>query len=106
MMSTFLKLVAENVLNKIEDGHVLKQFASTLSLKMLQISNNLRKAIFEFGVVDWKGHEVFAYEIDGLGGAKVYDDANLPSLISLPYLHFIEETNPTYLNTRKMLLSR
>ena len=34
------------------------------------------------------------------------DDANVPSLLSLPYLSFLPATDPTYLNTRKMLMSQ
>jgi uncharacterized protein len=33
------------------------------------------------------------------------DDANVPSLLSLPYLGAVAPTDPTYLNTRKMILS-
>ena len=33
------------------------------------------------------------------------DDANVPSLLSLPYLNAVKNTDPVYMNTRKMLLS-
>jgi meiotically up-regulated gene 157 (Mug157) protein len=33
------------------------------------------------------------------------DDANLPSLLSLPYLEFIDVNNPLYQTTRNYLLS-
>lgn len=33
------------------------------------------------------------------------DDANLPSLLSIPYLGFATNTNKTYINTRKYILS-
>ena len=33
------------------------------------------------------------------------DDANVPSLLSLPYLGAIEPDSPLYLNTRKVVLS-
>jgi len=33
------------------------------------------------------------------------DDANIPSILSLPYLGWCEKDDPLYLNTRKVLLS-
>ena len=45
------------------------------------------------------------YEVDGLGNALFMDDANVPSLLSLPYLGCVPADDPVYLNTRKMLLS-
>jgi len=49
---------------------------------------------------------VFAYETNGYGSRYVMDDANVPSLLSLPYLGFINKSDPLYVNTRNMLLSR
>lgn len=60
---------------------------------------------------------VFAYEADGFGNHSFMDDANVPSLLALPYLQSpvykgaLSVTDPTqkgyviYQNTRKMLLS-
>lgn len=33
------------------------------------------------------------------------DDANIPSLLSLPYLGYVEKNDEIYLNTRKFVLS-
>jgi len=49
---------------------------------------------------------VIAYEINGFGSYNVMDDANVPSIISLPYLigdHIGKKEE--YRNTRKLLLS-
>ena len=50
--------------------------------------------------------KVFAYEVNGFGSFNLMDDANVPSLLSLPYLvgNDVAETSE-YINTRKMLLS-
>lgn len=61
--------------------------------------------------------EVFAYEVDGFGNHTFMDDANVPSLLALPYLqssHFAGDLSvlntdkrgyTVYQNTRRMLLS-
>ena len=63
--------------------------------------------VWEHGVVTHKVYgEVFAYEVDGYGSQIMMDDANVPSLLALPILGFVETTNPVYQNTRKMLLKK
>lgn len=49
--------------------------------------------------------KVFVFEADGFGNHLFMDDANVPSLLSLPYLGCVSKTDPVYLNTRKMILS-
>lgn len=47
----------------------------------------------------------YAYEVDGLGNSLFIDDANLPSLLSLPYLGVCTSDDPIYLKTRANILS-
>jgi meiotically up-regulated gene 157 (Mug157) protein len=49
--------------------------------------------------------KVYAYEINALGSYNLMDDANVPGLLSLPYLGAVKTTDPLYQNTRKLLLS-
>ncbi|HVW15441.1 MAG TPA: glycoside hydrolase family 125 protein [Mucilaginibacter sp.] len=49
---------------------------------------------------------VLAYEVDGFGNQLFMDDANVPSLLALPYLDAIKISDPLYQSTRHMVLSR
>ena len=49
--------------------------------------------------------EIYAYEVDGLGNHHLMDDANVPSLLSMPYLGYCTNDNATYQATRAFVLS-
>jgi meiotically up-regulated gene 157 (Mug157) protein len=49
---------------------------------------------------------IYAYEVDGLGNAVTMDDANIPSLLSAPYLGYGKIDSFVYKNTRRFLLSK
>jgi meiotically up-regulated gene 157 (Mug157) protein len=48
---------------------------------------------------------MYAYEVDGYGGQAIMDDANIPSLMALPYLGYLNISDPLYQTTRAVLLS-
>lgn len=48
---------------------------------------------------------VYAYEVDGFGNYLLMDDANVPSLLSLPYLGCCDADDEVYQNTRRMIWS-
>lgn len=49
--------------------------------------------------------EVWAFEVDGFGSVSFMDDANVPSLLSLPYLGYCAASDPLYARTRALILS-
>ena len=70
-------------------------------------AQTITEGIWEHGVVEHKRFgKVFAFEVDGYGGHILMDDANVPSLLALPTLGFVENTDPVYVNTRKMILNK
>ncbi len=49
--------------------------------------------------------EIWAYEVDGYGGRHFMDDANVPSLLALPYLDCCAGDDAKYQRTRAQILS-
>ncbi|KAH3665727.1 hypothetical protein OGAPHI_003915 [Ogataea philodendri] len=67
----------------------------------------IREGIRQYGVVDHKTFgKVLAYEVDGFGGVNIMDDANIPSLLALPDMGFVDQDDEIYQNTRRMILSK
>ncbi len=50
--------------------------------------------------------KIYTYEVDGFGNKLFMEDANVPSLLSLPYLNAVSSENVLYKNTRKFLFSK
>ncbi|KAJ7496343.1 hypothetical protein B0H11DRAFT_1801467 [Mycena galericulata] len=111
-ISVFAFLTPANAMLSVELGHLASiltasgQSKTTQGKNITQLatqwSNSVSAALWKNTLVD----NVFAYETNGYGGRYVMDDANVPSLLSLPYLGFLEKTHPAYVATRKVLLSR
>jgi meiotically up-regulated gene 157 (Mug157) protein len=71
-----------------------------------KLRREVHEGIQKFGIVyDAKFGYVYAYEVDGLGGVNLADDANIPSLLSAPYLGYVTANDRIYQNTRRMILS-
>ncbi|OQO02220.1 hypothetical protein B0A48_11774 [Cryoendolithus antarcticus] len=77
-----------------------------LCKRMRDMSYELRQAITKHGIVNVPGHgQVYAYEIDGYGSQNLMDDANIPSLLSAPFLGYLDRNDSVYQNTRSLILS-
>lgn len=74
-------------------------------LRAKEISTEIKSGIANYGIVELAGKKIYAYEGDGFGNFLLQDDANIPSLLSLPYLGVCDESDEIYLNTREFLLS-
>jgi meiotically up-regulated gene 157 (Mug157) protein len=70
------------------------------------LAKEVEDAIKQYGIVQHPQFgKIYAYEVNGYGSFNIMDDANVPSLLSLPYLQAVSATDPIYQNTRKRLLS-
>jgi len=70
------------------------------------LANEVYTALYKYAI----GHHpvygnILAYEVDGFGNQSFMDDANVPSLLALPYLGAIKANDPLYQSTRKFVLS-
>ncbi|MBS1524368.1 MAG: glycoside hydrolase family 125 protein [Bacteroidetes bacterium] len=70
------------------------------------LANEVSAALQKYAVAHHPVYgNVLAYEVDGFGNQLFMDDANVPSLLALPYLDAIKTSDPLYQNTRRMVLS-
>lgn len=81
--------------------------SSSLADQAHALSTQIRAAIDKYGLVRDGTAETprYAYEVDGFGSVFSMDDANVPNLLSLPYLGFVKSDDPLYTATRTYVLS-
>lgn len=71
-----------------------------------KLCSDIHLGILAHGIVNHPQFgEIYAYETDGAGHYHLMDDANVPSLLSLPYLGVCSPEEPVYLRTRSYVLS-
>ncbi|MDQ6932774.1 MAG: glycoside hydrolase family 125 protein, partial [Candidatus Eremiobacteraeota bacterium] len=61
------------------------------------LGTEIGRAIEQYGQVNLPGFgRIYSYEIDGLGHSNLMDDANLPSLLSIPYFGYVGAHDSVY----------
>jgi meiotically up-regulated gene 157 (Mug157) protein len=76
-----------------------------MAMQATDLAKEVEKALKQHAIVSTPTGSIWAYEIDGFGGQITMGDANVPSLLSLPYL----ESSPDaalYARTRHFVWSR
>lgn len=87
--------IEEKVLHNQSFANQCKDFA-----------NEVDAAIQKHAIVNHPvSGRIYAFEVDGYGNALCMDDANVPSLLAIPYLGYCKNTDPLYQNTRKFVWS-
>lgn len=77
-----------------------------LAVELKTLADEVEKALQQHAIINHPQYgKIYAYEVNGFGSYNLMDDANVPSLLSLPYLNAVSNSNPVYQNTRKMLIS-
>jgi meiotically up-regulated gene 157 (Mug157) protein len=79
---------------------------SNLVDKASKLRDEIQFGIETYGVYNHPRHgQIYAYETDGFGNYNLMDDANVPSLLSIPYLGYRSADDDMYRRTRSFVLS-
>lgn len=71
------------------------------------LRQDIEFGIETYGIVNHPDFgRIYAYETDGFGNYNLMDDANVPSLLSIPYLGYRSTDDPVYQSTRRFVLSQ
>ena len=79
---------------------------ATLAKQCTDLSNEVKAALMKYAVHNHpKYGKIYAFEVDGFGNQLLMDDANVPSLLAMPYLGDVSVNDPIYQNTRRFVWS-
>lgn len=72
----------------------------------LELANEVENALKEYATYNHPQFgKIYSFEVDGFGNRLLMDDANVPSLLAMPYLGDVAIDDPIYQNTRKFVWS-
>lgn len=92
-------------LEQIREIFLAEGFDKAFAAECAALAAEVSEAVDRYCTVEHPTHgRVYAYEVDGFGNRLFMDDANVPSLLALPYLGCRPETDPVYRSTRKLVL--
>ena len=95
---TSLRKAAEILTAVNKDTHTAQQ--------CLDLANEVETALKKYATYNHpKFGTIYAFEVDGFGNHLLMDDANVPSLLAMPYLGDVDINDPIYQNTRKFVWS-
>lgn len=79
---------------------------AALAARCTALADEVENALKEYAVYDHPEFgPIYAFEVDGFGNHHLMDDANVPSLLAMPYLGDVDVNDPIYQNTRRFVWS-
>ena len=71
-----------------------------------ELADEVEDAVKKYAIKEHPDYgRIYAFEADGFGSCYLMDDANIPSLLALPYLESVAAHDPVYRNTRNFVWS-
>ena len=105
-------LIPSNMFAVVTLGYMLEIFNSFYAdetefiSKCKKLKDEINYGIQTYGTYDHPVYgKIYACETDGMGNKRLFDDANVPSLISAPYLGYTDKNDEMYKRTRRFILS-
>lgn len=100
-------IMAVTVLEQMADIAEEIYESKELAKSCLDLRETIEKGIKEFATYEHPEYGlIYAYEADGMGNYTLMDDANVPSLLSIPYLGYTDKKDKLYKQTRQFILSK
>ncbi len=109
--TVFLFLVPSNFfavssLRKIAEVLTTVNHNATFASDFTLLADEVENALKQYAICHHpKYGDIYAYEVDGFGNQLLSDDANVPSLLAMPYLGDVDIDDPIYQNTRRFVWS-
>lgn len=109
--TTFEFLVPSNfmaVTSLRKAAEILKEVnnENQLADDCLSLADEVSEALQKYAIVNHPVFgDIYAYEVDGFGSVFLMDDANVPSLLAMPYLGDVPFDDMVYQNTRRFVWS-
>lgn len=93
------------VLGYLEEIEKIVYHSEQMQTEAACLRQQIEEGIGRYGIVETEDFgKIYAYEVDGFGQYNLMDDANIPNLLSLPYLGYRGDAE-VIRNTRRFILS-
>ncbi len=80
---------------------------SALAKECRDLGQEIDEGIRTYCIIEHETYgKIYACETDGMGHYSLIDDANVPSLLSIPYIGYASADDEIYQNTRRFLLCK